>query len=99
MAREQEMLPARRDVEGGAFGIVRLWCLYKFNETEFIKSGIISTTLANGQVVRSRPSVLKINCKYCGDQLNLHVQLRIIIIYMPRLTSLLKQRYLCLCSL
>ena len=64
MAREQEMLPAKRDVEGGAFGIVRLWCLYKFNETEFIKSGIISTTLANGQVVRSRPSILKTNCKY-----------------------------------
>ena len=64
MAREQEMLPARRDVEGGAFGIVRLWCLYKFNETEFIKSGIISTTLANGQVVQSRPSILKVNCKY-----------------------------------
>ena len=63
MKREEEKLPARRDVEGGAFGIVRLWCLYKFNTTDFVEQGIISTTLGNGQVVRTRPSVLKMNCE------------------------------------
>ena len=55
-----------RDAEGAAFGIIRLWCLYKFNETEFIQYGIISAELGNGQVVRSRPSVIKVNCElYC----------------------------------
>ena len=56
-------MPAMRDAEGAAFGIIRLWCLYKFNETEFIQDGIISAQLGNGQVVRSRPSVIKVNCE------------------------------------
>ena len=30
----------------------------------FIDEGIISTTLDNGQVVLSDPSVLKLNCKF-----------------------------------
>ena len=56
-------MPAMRDAEGAAFGIIRLWCLYKFNETEFIQDGIISAELGNGQMVRSRPSVIKVNCE------------------------------------
>lgn len=56
-------MPDLYDVDGAAFGIVRLHSLYKFNLTRLIEEGVISTTLDNGQVVLSSPSVLKLTCK------------------------------------
>ena len=59
--RENEKLPDEYDVEGGAFGIVRLKSLYNFDMKMFTQDGIISATLDNGQVVKSAPSILKLN--------------------------------------
>lgn len=61
--REQEKLPDDYDIKGGAFGLVRLKSLYNFKLEPFVEEGVISTTLDNGQVVLSKPSVLKLNCK------------------------------------
>ena len=61
--REQEKLPDDYDIKGGAFGLVRLKSLYNFKLEPFVEEGVISTTLDNGQVVLSQPSVLKLNCK------------------------------------
>ena len=49
---------------GAAYGLARLKSLYAFDMKPFIDEGIISTTLDNGQVVLSDPSVLKLNCKF-----------------------------------
>ena len=59
--REKEKLPDKYDVEGGAFGLVRLKSLYNYDMESFINDGVISATLDNGQVVKSDPSVLKLN--------------------------------------
>lgn len=61
--REEEKLPDEYDVQGGAYGIDRLYSLYTFDLKSFKDSGIISTTLDDGQVVLSKPSVLKLNCR------------------------------------
>ena len=61
-SREQEKLPDDYDIKGGAFGLVRLKSLYNFKLKPFVEDGVISTTLDNGQVVLSPPSVLKLNC-------------------------------------
>ena len=62
--REKEKLPDDYDIQGGAFGLVRLKSLYDFKLEPFVKEGIISATLDNGQVVLSPRSVLKLNCNY-----------------------------------
>ena len=62
--REKEKLPSLHDVQGAAYGMVRLVNLYRLNLTSFIREGIIDTTLDNGQVVYSRPSVVKPICKF-----------------------------------
>jgi len=59
--REKEKLPDEYDIHGAAFGLVRLKSLYTYNMKSFVEEGIISTTLDNGQVVVSEPSVLKLN--------------------------------------
>ena len=61
--RENEKLPDYYDIQGGAFGLVRLKSLYDFKLEPFVNEGIISSTLDNGQIVLSQPSVLKLNCK------------------------------------
>lgn len=61
--REKEKLPSLDDVEGAAYGLVRLVNLYQLNLTSFIENGIIDTTLENGQVVYSKPSVVKPTCE------------------------------------
>ncbi len=61
--REKEKLPDEYDVKGGAFGLVRLQSMYTFDLNAFTKEGRISTTLDNGKVVLSEPSVLPLNCK------------------------------------
>ena len=62
--REKEKLPDDYDIQGGAFGLVRLKSLYDFKLGPFIQEGIISSTLDNGQIVLSQPSVMKLNCKW-----------------------------------
>ena len=62
--REKEKLPDEYDIHGAAFGLVRLKSLYKFDLKSFVEEGVISTSLENGQIVLSEPSVLKLNCKY-----------------------------------
>ena len=64
VSREKEKLPDLNDVDGGAYGIVRLHSLYKFNLSRFVEDGVISTTMGHGQIVLSSPSVLKMTCKY-----------------------------------
>jgi hypothetical protein len=59
-----QKLPDEYDVQGGAHGLVRLHSLYRLNLESFSKEGRMSTTLDNGKVVYSQPSVLKFNCKY-----------------------------------
>lgn len=59
--REKEKLTSSSDVDGAAHGIVRLYSLYQFNVSVFANDGRISTTLDNGQVVLSEPSVLPVN--------------------------------------
>eukprot|EP00095_Tigriopus_kingsejongensis_P006819 maker-scaffold82_size396747-snap-gene-1.16 protein:Tk06819 transcript:maker-scaffold82_size396747-snap-gene-1.16-mRNA-1 annotation:"hypothetical protein DAPPUDRAFT_308081" len=59
--REDEKLVNQDDIEGAAFGIVRLYSLYRFNLSQFVESGVISTTLDNGNVVLSSPSVRRIS--------------------------------------
>ena len=61
--REKEKLVNITDVEGGAFGLVRLRTLYQYDLDLFVNKGIIHTTLDNGQVVTSQPSVTLISCK------------------------------------
>ena len=56
---------------GAAYGLARLKSLYAFDMKPFIDEGIISTTLDNGQVVLSDPSVLKLNCKFTIKDLEL----------------------------
>ena len=56
---------------GAAYGLARLKSLYTFDMKPFIDEGIISTTLDNGQVVLSDPSVLKLNCKFTIKDLEL----------------------------
>jgi hypothetical protein len=46
-----------------AHGLVRLYSLYQFDVKMFSEEGRISTTLDNGQVVLSEPSLLPVNCK------------------------------------
>ncbi len=60
--RESEKLPDLYDVEGAAFGLVRLHSLYRYDLHKFAHDGIISTTLDNGQVVLSDPSVINVTC-------------------------------------
>ena len=60
-SREKEKLPDENDVQGAAYGIVRLYSLYEFRMDRFVKEGIISTTLDDGTVVLSEASVLKLN--------------------------------------
>lgn len=60
-AREEEKLPDEYDVQGGAFGLVRLKSLYNFKMKKFVQDGIIDAKLDNGQAVLSKPSVLKLN--------------------------------------
>ncbi len=68
MEREKEKLPDLSDVEGAAFGLVRLHQMYKYDLGRFLRDGVISTTLENGQVVVSGPSVLNLTCEsfMCG---------------------------------
>ena len=61
--REKEKLPDEYDIHGAAFGLVRLKSLYKFDLKSFVEEGVISTSLENGQIVISKPSVLRFNCK------------------------------------
>ncbi len=61
--REQSKLPDSSDVDGAAHGLVRLYSLYQFNVSAFADEGRISTTLDNGQIVLSEPSVLPVNCE------------------------------------
>ena len=63
--REKEKLPNLYDVEGAAFGLVRLHSLYKYDLNRFTQEGVIATTLDNGKVVLSQPSRLKPTCKLC----------------------------------
>ena len=56
---------------GAAYGLARLKSLYAFDMKPFIDEGVISTTLDNGQVVLSDPSVLKLNCKFTIKDLEL----------------------------
>ena len=56
--REKEKLPNIDDVEGAAFGLVRLHSLYQFDLERFLDQGVIETTLDNGQKVESRPANL-----------------------------------------
>ncbi len=63
MEREKDKLPDLSDVEGDAFGLVRLHQMYKYDMGRFIRDGVISTTLDNGQVVVSGPSVLNLTCE------------------------------------
>lgn len=56
-------MPDAYDVQGAAYGLVRLHSLYKYDLEKFIHEGVISTTLDNGQVVLSDPSVQKLNGK------------------------------------
>jgi len=58
---QEEKLPDKLDVEGGAHGLVRLYSQYTYNVTELVENGKIVTTLDNGQKVESEPSVLKLN--------------------------------------
>lgn len=59
--RETEKLVNEYDIDGAAFGLVRLHSLYQFNLSQFVDRGIISTTLDNGHKVLSRPSVRPIS--------------------------------------
>ncbi len=75
MEREKEKLPDLSDVEGAAFGLVRLHQMYKYDLGRFLRDGVISTTLENGQVVVSGPSVLNLTCEsfMCGFFYSLHI--------------------------
>lgn len=70
-SREEHKLPSANDIEGAAHGLVRLYSLYQFDVQKFSEEGIVSTTLDNGQVVYSEPSLLPVVCKY---KLNPHSQ-------------------------
>merc|ERR1711976_66773 len=59
--REKEKLPDEYDIHGAALGLVRLKSLYKFDLKSFVEEGVISTSLENGQIVISKPSVLRFN--------------------------------------
>ena len=62
--REEEKLPDEDDVKGAAYGLGRLRSLYTFDMQSFVKDGVISTTMDNGQIVLSNSSILRLNCKY-----------------------------------
>ena len=62
-SREKQKLPSASDIEGAAHGLVRLYSLYQFDVKKFSEEAIISTTLDNGQVVYSEPSLLPVVCK------------------------------------
>merc|ERR1712223_297310 len=59
--REEEKLPDEDDVKGAAYGLARLRSLYTFDMKSFVKEGVISTTMDNGQIVLSNSSILRLN--------------------------------------
>ena len=61
--REKEKLPDEYDIQGAAFGLLRLRSVYNYKMKPFIQEGVISTTFDNGKVVLSQPSVQKLNSK------------------------------------
>jgi len=74
--REREnttKLPDVGDVEGAAFGIVRLHSMYAFKLERFAKEGVIDAVLDNGQVVVSPASILNMTCEFIDGRSNLTI--------------------------
>lgn len=61
--RENEKLPDEYDIQGAAFGLLRLKSTYDFKMKPFIQDGVLSTMFDDGQVVLSKPSIQKLNSK------------------------------------